>query len=114
MSVDAAQLLARVGADTSDAEQKLEQMGQRVEGLGNQFGAALLKNDLIQLAGRALVSYGQTALDSYAFNERLGQSFDTLVAREIRHADATKTQTQALAEAAPKAEALLQWNEKLA
>jgi tape measure domain-containing protein len=112
--IDAAQLLARVGADTSDAEAKIAGFSDRLAGISNDFAGALLKHDLVRLAADALTNFAKTAVDSYAENERLGQSLDTLVARELRQRDTSLSMADALAQAAPKAQELIQWNQQLA
>lgn len=114
MAVDAAQLLARVGADTSDAESKIGGMSGRLQGMADDLGRALLKHDLIRLATDSLVGFARTAVDSYAENERLGQSFETLIAKELRQRDASLGMADALAQASPKAQELLRWNTQLA
>lgn len=111
---DAAQLMAKIGADTSDAEKEIEGFSSKLGGLSDDFAAGLLKHDLINQAVGALVGYGQTAVQSYAENERLGLSLETLIAREKTHADATLSMKTALEQAAPAAQELLKWNQQLA
>ncbi len=132
MAIDASQLLVRVGANTKPAEDQLQTFNSeavrllgdisgKLDGLGSGgarrgdgiFGS-LLKVDILHEAIQALTSFGQTALESYATNERLSASLDTLVARELRQRDASLSMSEALAQAGPKAQELLQWNQQLA
>lgn len=114
MSIDAAQLLARIGADTSSAEATIQGFSGRLTQISDDFAGALLKHDLITTAANALVGFAKTAVDSYAENERLGQSLDTLIARELRQQNASLSMADALAQASPKAQELLRWNQQLA
>jgi len=92
----------------------MTQFSGRLGGIANDFSAALLKHDLIRLATDALTGFAKTALDSYADNERLGLSLDTLIAKELRQKDASLSMSEALTQAAPKAQELLKWNTQLA
>lgn len=138
MSIEAESLVVQVGADTSSADQTLAQFSARVseqlagietkiDGLGSGggsgggaggaiddfFGKFLTFQAVIQ-AARAVAGFAETAVNAYAENERLGQSLETLVARELRNADATLSMGDALDQAGPKAAELLKWNEQLA
>jgi len=137
MSIDAESLKTVVSADTSSADQTLAQFSARtseqlaliqdkIEGLGSGgagggsggavddfFGKFLTFQAVVQ-ATRAVAGFVEGAVGAYAENERLGLSLDTLLARELRNADATLSMADALAQAAPKAQELLKWNEQLA
>lgn len=62
----------------------------------------------------AMQDLGAEALDAYASYERLGLSLQSLVARELRAGDATLDMKEALAQAGPKAQELIEWIQKLA
>lgn len=104
--------------DLSSAKNVIQDIDSSSKSMGESFGAALLKNDIITTFVSGVVDMGKaiatTAFDSYTSNERLSQSFESLIAKEIKHEDSTKSMSQALAEAAPKAQALVEWNQQLA
>lgn len=138
MSIDAEQLIVQVGANTTSADQTLAQFATRaseqlatietkIDGLGSggasgggagggvdDFFNKFLSYQVVLQAGQAVAGFVSHAVDAYAANERLDQSLQTLVAREMRNADATLSMGDALDQAAPKAAELLKWNEQLA
>lgn len=134
MSIDAEQLVVTVGADTTSADQtigafstrageELATINNEVDNVGSGGGSGsgidgffnkFLTFQAVVQATRAVVGFAEGAVDAYAANERLGLSLDTLVAREERNADSTLSMADALAQAAPKAQELLHWNEELA
>lgn len=61
-----------------------------------------------------LRNLGQIALESYTTNERLQQSYESLIAAEIRQVDSTLSMANALDQANPKAQELIKWNQQLA
>lgn len=139
MSIDSESLSVQVGADTSSADQTLAQFSARaseqlasietkIDGLGgsgggkgggsggaiDDFFGKFVTFQAVVGAARAVAGFAETAVTAYAENERLGQSLETLVARELRNADATLSMGDALDQASPKAAELLKWNEQLA
>jgi tape measure domain-containing protein len=111
--------IAKLSASIQDNEQKLKSALQAGTDwsqvwIGAQRYVGEIAVQAVQVLGQGLLQLGRDAFESYEQNERLQLSLQTLVARELQTADATKTRAQALAEAAPKAQELLQWNQQLA
>jgi len=135
MSITAESLVVQVGANTTSADATIAQFAThtaeqlatiegKIDGLGSGgggsggqiddfFGKFLTFQAVVQ-AGQAVAGFVSHAVDAYAANERLDQSLQTLVARELRNADATLSMSDALSQASPKAAELLKWNEQLA
>jgi tape measure domain-containing protein len=75
--------------------------------LGNAINAGFSKLDQ---AIRGAISTGYEAV---AGNERLRQSYESLIAAQLKSADSTMSMAEALAAAAPMAEELYNWTVKL-
>lgn len=82
-------------------------------GIG-QIAGGILGAQAIGGIINGLRSMGTEALDAVASYERLTASMESLVARELRAADATLSMEEALAQAGPKAKDLVNWVEQLA
>ncbi|HEU4327455.1 MAG TPA: tape measure protein [Roseiflexaceae bacterium] len=82
--------------------------------IGAQRSVGELAVQAVQRLSGALVSAGQTAVQSYAANERLGDSLEALVAQEKLQSGAAQTMSEALAQSGQQAQALLGWNQQLA
>lgn len=94
------------------ANDKASGVTSGITGSLGKLGAALAA---IATAGAAaFLALGKQALDATAEYERLTLTMETLVARELKAADSTLTMADALAQAGPKAQELLEWIQKLA
>jgi len=82
------------------------------QGFGMAIGNAVMGG--VRVASRALIGLGREALNEVANFERLEMSLESLVAKELKSADATLDMTEALELAGPRAQELLKWVEKLA
>ena len=73
-----------------------------------------LLTDALKRVASTIIGTGRQALGAVAQYERLSLSMESLLAREIRTADATLSMEEALEQAGPRAEELLRWIQQLA
>lgn len=86
-----------------------------INGITGTFGKLSTALGAIAVAGAAaFVALGKQALDATAEYERMTLTMETLVARELKNADATLSMADALGQATPRAQELLGWIQKLA
>jgi tape measure domain-containing protein len=81
---------------------------------GDQVLVGLLKFEAVRQVTQIVQGYSQAAVQSYAANERLEKSLQSLVAREKLRAGSVKDMTQAMAQSGVEARKLLEWTQKLA
>lgn len=117
---EAAQLaIDKLSASIQANEQALEQAGRKTidwgqAWIGAQRSIGELGVQAVQRLTQGLIEVGGAAVQSYASNERLGQSLQSLVAQEQLQSGAAHTMAEALAQASGKAQGLLAWNQQLA
>lgn len=95
-----------------DAERGMSGLNVKSLALGVTLGN--LASQAISRVTSGLVALGREALAAVGSYEMLSLSTEALVAKELRAADATLSMEQALDQAAPRAQELLQWIEQLA
>lgn len=112
---------AKLKAMSSAAFASLDRVGDRAGKLGQELNASNFGKNIagnLALAGAAgTAAFGAVtyaALQSYTSFERLNQSLESLVARELLNTGAAKTMSEALAKAKDRARELVGWTEKLA
>lgn len=120
MSITAAQLMVEIGAETGEAQRKLASVSQTFQKLAgdgislrNVLGGVLGAN-LITGGINALQQLGAEAVFVYASYERLGNSLNNLVAKELLLKDRSLSMSEAFSKAAPMAKELQSWISKLA
>jgi len=131
MPIEAASLLIRVSADTKNAEKELSSLSSRLGGLfsGVGSGASGAASSLtrmfetaggfllaqgVQQATSAVISLGSTALETYAYTERLRFSLQAMAGRELVRAGVADSMAQGFAMASDRAAELQGWVEQLA
>lgn len=101
-----------------DMERATAQGSRGLNDLTGSFLKALLGAEAIKqglrLVANAVRGLVSDTLDAYGSYEALSLSIQSLVARELKHADATMSMTDAMAQAGPRAEELLNWIQQLA
>lgn len=118
----AAEYLRTVREANRATGQEMEQAtSQGARGLGNLTGSffkALLGAEAVtrifDMVVRSAKQLATETLDAYGSYEALSLSIQSLVARELKHADATLGMADAMAQAGPRAEELLNWIQQLA
>ncbi|MCL4295697.1 MAG: tape measure protein [Anaerolineae bacterium] len=127
MGIQLGSAFGKVVIDSSGATKGVAQAQQAISSLGGSLGglSGIIAN-AFSFAGAQLFISGissaigavrgliGTASESYAANERLSMSLESLTARELKSAGAAGSLSEALALAGPKAKELLGWTEQLA
>lgn len=129
MTVAVTNLEAKFSIDTSDIDRGVNHVTKQFNNLsssaqsavsGFSFGrvfefatGGLLANGISNVVS-SIGDLGSTALDSYAYTERLESALQSLSAKELLKTGAAANMTDALAMGATKAEELSKWIEKLA
>lgn len=133
MALTAASLLIDVDADTSRADRALSAIPGKLQNIaGAAGGASSSLSDMFAVSGGVMMAQtiqnvtqsiwglGQTALQSYAFSERLGASMQAMLSREMVHAgvagsvEELRAMPEAMAQVQGRAKELQQWMEKFA
>jgi len=109
----------RTGQATEEAGRQAERassgfniLKQVGDGLAIGFGVGLF--NALMMVGQGFLNLGKQSIDAVSNYERMAMSLESLVAKELRTADATLSMGDALEQAGPKAEQLLAWIERLA
>lgn len=129
MTATVTNLEARFSIDTSDIDRGINHVTKQFHSLSNSAQSAvsgfsfgrvfefatggLLANGISNVVS-SLGDLGATALNSYAYTERLESSLQSLAAREFLKSGAAADMNQALEMGVAKAEELSTWIEKLA
>lgn len=111
--------MRQAGKATGDIEKGADRAGKglsRLNAISSIIAVTLgnLASSVIQNAIRGLMNLAKESVNAVASFERLEMSMESLVARELRVADSTLIMEDALAAAAPIAQDLLAWIQKLA
>jgi len=122
MAITAARLMVEIGANPEAAVRGINSAQNAVNGFVQKVGgsgfrdifAGVFGANLAMGAVQGLRNTTGEALNAYTAYERLSASMVTLQARELRSTNQTLSMGQALKQAAPNAQALLNWIEKLA
>lgn len=133
MALTAASLLIDVDADTSKADRALASLPGKLQNVaGAASGAGSSLSDMFAVSGGVMMAQtiqnvtssiwglGQTALQSYAFSERLGASMQAMLSREMVHAgvagsvEELRAMPEAMGQVQERAKELQQWMEKFA
>lgn len=122
MAITAARLMVEIGANPEGAVRGINSAQNAVNGFVQKVGgsgfrdifAGVFGANLAMGAVQGLRNTTGEALNAYTAYERLSASMVTLQARELRSTNQTLSMGQALKQAAPNAQALLNWIEKLA
>lgn len=129
MTTTVANLEAKFSIDTSAIDKGVNHVSKQFNNMANSaqnavsgfsFGrvfefasGGLLANGISNIVS-SIGGLGSTALDSYAYTERLESALQSLSAKELLKSGAAENMTQALEMGATKAEELSNWIEKLA
>lgn len=133
MALTAASLLIDVDADTSKADRALASLPGKLQNVaGAASGAGSSLSDMFAVSGGVMMAQtiqnvtssiwglGQTALQSYAFSERLGASMQAMLSREMVHAgvagsvEELRAMPEAMGQVQERAKELQQWMERFA
>lgn len=108
--------LARLADEAEKAGRSMGTLGEIATGALRQIGAIGVEAALggIQALGAAAADFVATGVETYATNERLSLSFQTMLAAELQAADATLSRADALEQASGKSQELLQWSQQIA
>jgi len=96
-----------------NASGALRGVGGALSNIG-QIAAGILTANLFQNLARGIADLGMQGLEAVGNYERLGQTLQTLAARELLNTGAASDMTSALAMASEKSKELLEWTQQLA
>lgn len=116
MAIKAAKLVVEIGAETGGLMNGLRSAQRSFTGFAQSAAASMsgfLGAQLFQAAANGLLNMGKAALDATVNWERLGFTIESMIARELRQANATMTMTDAIEKAGDKTKETLAWIAKL-